>query len=195
MINLVNGKFKTDKIAALYKLIDWYKIKGLDLNLLPKCLIPLNSSSWLAGFIEADGHFSIRATEKIAYPKVECKFELSQAQTSIHGTSYKIMKDLSEFLSAPLKSIRETSLHPQYRVRTLNSKSNLKLLSYFKTYPLKGKKHLDYLSWYEIANIFIAGKVNHKELLARAKSLKAQMNDKRKIFTLNHLADFYNIEE
>lgn len=69
-INLLNGKFKTDKIAALYKLIEWYKVKGLSLNLLPKSKTPLNSSSWLAGFIEADGHFSIRATEKGAYPKV-----------------------------------------------------------------------------------------------------------------------------
>lgn len=70
IINLVNGKFKTDKIAALSKLIEWYKIKGVNLNLLPKCIIPLNSSSWLAGFIEADGHFSIRATETVASRKV-----------------------------------------------------------------------------------------------------------------------------
>jgi len=56
------------------------------------------------------------------------------------------MQEISEFLSAPLKSIRETSSNPQFRVRTLNSKSNLKLISYLKTYPLKGKKHLDYLS-------------------------------------------------
>lgn len=146
VINLINGNLKTDKIAALSKLIEWYKIKGLNLNLLPKCIIPLNSSSWLAGFIEADGHFIIRATEKVTYPKVECKFELCQAKTSIHGTSYQIMQNISEFLDAPLKSIRETSLNSQYRVRTLNSKSNLKLISYLKTYPLKGKKHLDYIS-------------------------------------------------
>jgi len=105
------------------------------------------------------------------------------------------MKNISEFIDAPLKSIRETTLNSQYRVRTLNSISNLKLISYLKTYPLKGKTHLDYLSWCEIANVFIAGKVNHKELLPRAKALKAQMNDKREIFTWNHLANFYNIEE
>ena len=102
---MVNGKFKTHKIAALYKLIEWYKVKGLTLDLLPKCTIPLNSFSWLAGFIESDGHFSIRATKKGAYPKVECKFELSQAlffQNSIHGNSYKIMKQISEYLCAPI---------------------------------------------------------------------------------------------
>ena len=54
---------------------------------------------------------------------------------------------------------------------------------------------MDYLSWCEIANVFIAGKVNHKELLPWANSLKAQMNDKRQIFTWNHLANFYNIKE
>lgn len=69
-INLVNGKFKTDKIAALSKLIEWYKEKGLNLNLLPLSIEPLSTSSWLAGYIEAAGQFSIRATDSVAYAKV-----------------------------------------------------------------------------------------------------------------------------
>ena len=88
--------------------------------------------------------FSVRATEST--PKVECKFELSQAQTSIHGTSTTIMREISEYLEAPLKEIRQTSISPQYRVRTLNSKSNLILINYLKAYPLQGRKHLDFLS-------------------------------------------------
>jgi len=32
------------------------------------------------GFIEGDGHFSLRSTESGKYPKIECKFELSQTQ-------------------------------------------------------------------------------------------------------------------
>lgn len=143
----------------------------------------MNNSSWLSGFIEADGHFSIRATESLKVNKVECKFEFSQAKTGTHGDSYKIMKEISEFLVCPLKEIRVTSSNPQYRVRTLNSKSNLILTEYLKNYPLQGKKCLDFYSWLEIAETFFSGKVNHKNLLPRAKEIKSQMNDKRQVFT------------
>lgn len=225
-INLINGKFKTDKINALARLIEWYNAKEVKTNLnatiltdvslkcgaseidltesnyltiLPRSDCPLDQSSWLAGFIEADGHFSIRATESKIYSRVECKFELSQAQSSMHGTSHSVMNELSEFLEAPLKNIRESSLFPQYRVRTLNSKSNLKLINYLSNYPLKGKKHLDFVSWCTIATLFggtqSLKKVNHKSLLPLAKEVKAQMNDNRVNYTWDHLGDFYNIEK
>lgn len=42
----------------------------------------MTSNAWLSGFIEADGHFSLRSTESGKYPRIECKFELSQTQTS-----------------------------------------------------------------------------------------------------------------
>jgi Cytochrome C and Quinol oxidase polypeptide I/LAGLIDADG endonuclease len=195
-ILLVNGKFKTAKIEALGKLIDWFKAKNkINFNLLPIDTTPLGNSSWLAGFIEADGHFSVRTTESLNTNKVECKFELSQAKNGTYGDSYKIMTEISEFLIGSLKEIRVTSSNPQYRVRTLNSKSNLILINYLKNYPLQGKKFLDFNSWLEIAEIFIIGKVDHKKLLPRAKEIKSQMNDNRQIFIWNHLNNFYNIEK
>jgi LAGLIDADG endonuclease len=105
------------------------------------------------------------------------------------------MKEISEILICPLKEIRITSTNPQYRVRTLNSNSNLILINYLDKYPLKGKKYLDFLSWLEIAKVFIRGKVDHKQLLPQAKEIKSQMNDNRKIFTWDHLNEFYNIEK
>ena len=198
IISLVNGKFKTDKIYGLERLINWYKVKGhTNLTLLPKDISPLGNSSWLAGFIEADGHFSIRTTDSENSTKVECKFELSQAQKNIYGTSYEIMNEISKFLNCSFKEIRIDSKNPQYRIRTLNSNSNLQLINYLTIYPLKGKKHLDYISWLKIANFFINGgkAVSHKDLLPIAKESKSQMNDNRKIFTWDHLAEFYNIEE
>ena len=105
------------------------------------------------------------------------------------------MKEISEILISSLKEIRVISSNPQYRVRTLNSKSNLILINYLKSYPLQGKKFLDFCSWLEIAEIFINGKVDHKKLLPRAKEIKSQMNDNRQLFTWNHLNNFYNIEK
>lgn len=211
-ISTINGKFKTSKIEALAKLIIWFNLKNsenkgknIKYNLLPLDKTSLNNSSWLAGFIEADGHFNLRATSgntntnTNTNTKVECKFELSQAKQTIYGDSYLIMKEISEFLNCSLKEIRINSKNPQYRVRTLNSNSNLILINYFENYPLQGKKYLDYISWLEIAKEFILykdeGKVNHKLLISRAKIIKNQMNDKRSIFTWDHLMNFYNIEK
>ena len=183
-ISLVNGKFKTAKIEALGRLIEWYKEKDqIDLQLLPLDITSLDSSSWLAGFIEADGHFSLRVSESFKLNKIECKFELSQSKNSLYGNSYNIMKEISEFLNCSLKEFRITSLNPQYRIRTLNSKSNLILTNYLKIYPLQGKKFLDFNSWLEIAKIFFKGKVDHKILLPQAKEIKSKMNDKRQIYT------------
>lgn len=105
------------------------------------------------------------------------------------------MKEISEILICPLKEFRTTSSNPQYRVRTLNSNSNLILINYLVKYPLKGKKFLDFISWLEIAKVFIRGKVNHNQLVPQAKEIKYHMNDNRKFFTWDHLDEFYNIEK
>ena len=55
---------RTPKIYALYNLIDWLNLKFEDINI-PKKYInnsPLDSNAWLSGFIEADGHFSVRTS-------------------------------------------------------------------------------------------------------------------------------------
>lgn len=59
IINLVNGKFRTPKISALHLLIDWVNNNNLkktnDKNIviykLPIDNSPLESNSWLAGFL------------------------------------------------------------------------------------------------------------------------------------------------
>ena len=53
-------------------------------------------------------------------------------------------------------------------------------LEYF---VLLTNKFLDFYSWLEIAEKFFSGKVNHKILLPKAKEIKHQMNDQRKVFT------------
>ena len=96
------------------------------------------------------------------------------------------MKEISEFLNCSLKDFLAQQLNspnPQYRVRTLNSNSNLIITNYLQKYPLQGKNFLDFNSWLEIAKIFFKGKVNHKILLPQAKEIKSKMNDKRQIYT------------
>jgi hypothetical protein len=81
IVNIINGYMRTPKITALHKLIDWlnYRFK-FNMEKLNKNDSFINSDSWFSGFIDADGHFSVRATVSSIYPKIECRFELSQRQ-------------------------------------------------------------------------------------------------------------------
>jgi hypothetical protein len=109
LVNLLNGNMRTPKINSLYKLIDWLNNKNLNLNLtkLPLNTDSLKNNAWFSGIIESDGHFSIRTTLAGKYPKIECKFELSQRQKDHLGYSNKLfLTDIANFLNTSLKNIR-----------------------------------------------------------------------------------------
>ena len=147
LVNLLNGNMRTPKINSLYKLIDLLNIKNPDLNLTK---LPLNTNSflkdaWLSGMIESDGHFSVRSTLTGKYPKIECKFEFSQRQKDHLGYSNEtFLANIAEFLNVSLKTIRENTSNPQYRLRTMSLETNLRLVNYLNEYPLFGSKFLDY---------------------------------------------------
>ena len=147
LVRLLNGNMKTPKINSLYKLIDWLNNKNTNLNLtkLPLNTNSLKNDAWLSGMIESDGHFSVRSTLTGKYPKIECKFELSQRQKDHLGYSNEtFLANIAEFLNVPLKNIRENTPNPQYRLRTMSLETNLRLVNYLNEYPLFGSKFLDY---------------------------------------------------
>ena len=197
LINLLNGNMKTPKINSLYNLIDWLNNKNPQLNLikLPLNTFSLSKDAWLTGFIESDGHFSVRTTMTGKYPKIECKFELSQRQKDHLGYSNEVfLADIAKFLNVSLKNTRENTPHPQYRLRTMSLKTNLILVNYLNEYPLFGSKFLDYNNWKEILNLFNPKFKYSQENIDKVLLLKKELNDKRTIFTWNHLNKFYNLD-
>jgi hypothetical protein len=79
------------------------------------------------------------------YPKIECKFELCQRQKDHLCNDNKLfMENIANFLGTSVKEIRINTFSPQYRLRTLNIKSNLILVDYLNKFPLFGTKYLDY---------------------------------------------------
>lgn len=199
IVNLINGKFRTPKIYALWSLIDWLNNKYPNINLVKKPLDTsnINSNSWLAGFIEADGHFAVRTTlaSKDKSMKLECKFELSQSQIDHEGRNkFYFLNIIAIFLNTVVKSIRQNSKHPQYRLRTTNLIGNTELSNYLSNFPLFGAKYLDYLDWLEVLNIFKNNKHKNKRLqLDNIISIKSGMNDNRTMFNWDHLQNFYNL--
>ena len=65
------------------------------------------------------------------YPKIECKFELSQRQKDHLGNSNELfLSDIANFLNVSIKSTRENTPFPQYRLRTSSLSSNFKVVKY-----------------------------------------------------------------
>ena len=91
LVDLLNGKMKTNKIYALHRLIDWYnEYKKTSFDKRELNTESMSDNAWLSGFIEGDGHFSIRSTETGKYPRIECKFELVQTRALARALQVKI---------------------------------------------------------------------------------------------------------
>jgi LAGLIDADG endonuclease len=150
LVNLLNGNMRTSKMYRLYDLINWLNNKNSDLNImkLPLDSSHINSNAWLSGFIEADGHFRVRTTTISKYPRVECKFELSQIQMDQNGhNKFNFLEMIANFLLCSVKAIRVNKPNPQYKLRTTSLNGNLILENYLNTFPLFGSKYLDYKDW------------------------------------------------
>jgi len=83
IVNLINGEFRTPKIKALHKIIDWINAnpKYNNSNIIDKMPLnttPLGSNSWFSGFTEGDGSFNIRVTEGIKYNNISVTYTISQ---------------------------------------------------------------------------------------------------------------------
>ncbi len=198
LINLINGNMRTPKIYSLYKLIDWYNLKNPNLNIEKKELnrLPLSSTPWLSGFIEANGHFSLRTSLKSKYPRIKCKFELSQHVSNHIGYNYfSCLNFIAKYLNTEVEKTKINSKNPQYRVRTTSIKGNITLENYFNEFPLFSSKYLNYLDWLKVVNLFKIGKLNYKENINCVLEIKEKMNNKRTFYTWNHLEKFYNLDK
>lgn len=188
LVSLINGKMRTPKIKALHDLIDWMIVSEYSNTFIPKLLLssePLTSNPWFAGFIDGDGHFTVRCASsktKRVHPVVECRFELVQRQTYHNGLSnYDFMYEIAKILDCKLGVTRGDSIHPQYRVRTTSLTSNIILSNYLSKYSLFSSKHLNYLDFFKVlelkkANRLSPGDVNY---LNNVRQIKEGMNNKR----------------
>jgi hypothetical protein len=197
LVSLLNGNMKTNKIYALHRLIDWYnqykstsfEKKGLNTD-------SMISNAWLSGFIEADGHFSLRSTESGKYPRIECRFELSQRQRDQNKRdNLFFLEEIALSFGSLVKPIRNDSDNPQYRVRTTNLKGNLAVVNYLTKYPLFGTKFSDYIDWVKVVELFNQGSFDHKLNMDYVKHIKTEMNDNRTILVWDHLQNFYNLNK
>ena len=84
IVNLINGEFITPKVRQLYNLIDWLnKNHRTNFKKLPASQKSgnLGENSWLSGFIDSDGSFSVQYTKLengAKKRKISCRLRIEQ---------------------------------------------------------------------------------------------------------------------
>ena len=197
LVNLINGYMRTPKIYALHRLIDWLNNK-LNLSIEKKGIdhSNLNINSWFAGFIDADGHFSVRTSLNSKYPKVECKFELCQRQIDHNQQSnLEFLNLIGQYLLTTVKEIRANRPNPEYRVRTTSVQANNLLVNYLSEYPLFSSKYLNYKDWGRVLEFFNKKEHTKSASIKAIVEIKSKMNNSRTEFNWDHLNKFYNLHE
>ena len=196
LINIINGYIRTPKIYKLNKLIDYLNNKGYDINKYPLDLTPLNSNAWLSGFIDADGHFSVRVStdKKNRLKRIACSLEITQSQKFIDldgNNNFNVLSLIGNYLLCQVKETKSNYKNPQHRIRTTSLAGNIVLKNYLLKYPLFTSKFLDSKDWMEVLNYF--EKKEHKIKYNEIIKIKSSMNDRRTVFHWNHLKNFYKL--
>jgi LAGLIDADG endonuclease len=198
IVGLINGKLRTPKIVQLYTLIEWLnKNHNLTITKLPLNKGDLGKDSWLAGFIDADGSFSINHTKLKSGAKkrkISCRLRIEQRMCDpISKESYfDVLTEISKFLCCNLNTRKQKSTGNKYFNMSASSrKSLLVILNYFKYFPLYSSKYLDFKDW-ERAAILILNKDHYsKKGIFEIDLLKNSMNLKRTLFNWDHLNNLY----
>jgi hypothetical protein len=188
-IALLNGQMRTPKIVDLHLLIDWVNRKrGTSVPKAPLNHSPLSENAWLAGFLDGDATFQVRADA--LHCRVECRMEISQASLNHKGDSFEsIMETIRSFVGGSLRTVvRKEIRTPMLLVRTLNRTANEAVIAYLVQYPLMSSKHLDFLAWREAFRLYLNQDLTNVERLQAAQALKSSMNSKRTVLNWEHLS-------
>jgi hypothetical protein len=203
IFNLINGRMRTPKIEALHRAISWVNEK--DDSFIPRLGLdtsPLDSNSWLAGFTDADGNFSItvydrKKDRKVIRTNVQTFFRIEVKQNYSRdvsadqggGSYFSIMTKIAEFFTVNLYTrtrTREDKVYYAFMAIAHNSTSHDIVRKYFDRFPLYSSKHLAYKDWVRVQDLH-RGVSLSKEGLSDIKAIKNQFNNKRKLYDFSHL--------
>ncbi len=208
LINLLNGNLRTPKILKFNELIVWLNEK---FNYYIPTHSPdtsdLNENDWLAGFIDADGGFKIRYTEKkicgktskiLKKGRIEVRFVLEQRKT-LNGDFTEPNKNIYSYEPIMLKIYSFFGLSTNLRLSTHNvdktyfivevaSLTKLSILiQYLNTYPLLTAKRNDFDDWVKAYKLMLDNKHLTDSGKLLIKQIKSNMNRKREVFNWDHL--------
>jgi len=194
IVYLINGELRTPKIHQLYKLIDWLnKHHSTNIGKLSLKNGSLTEDSWLSGFIDSDGSFSVQHTKvenNAKKRKISCRLRIEQRMLDpVTGKSYlDVLTNIAKFLNCSLLTRVQKSTGNEYYILTASSKNSTEILiNYLDRYPLFSSKYLDYKNWKEIVLLILENKHYTKEGLTKTDFARDNMNRNRTYFNWDHL--------
>lgn len=194
LVSMLNGELRTPKIHQFHLLIDWLNQNhGSNIHKLPIKSSSLINDSWLSGFVDADGSFSIQHTKKedeALNRKVSCRLRVEQRMIypKTNESYFKIMNEIAKCLSCNLLTRKQLSTSNEYYTLTASSRNSLIIiLNYFESFPLFSSKHLDYIDWCRAVKLILNNERYTDENLLLIDRLKGNMNRARTEFNWNHL--------
>ena len=194
IVGCINGELRTPKINQLYLLIEWLNQNhGANIEKLPLKTVNLGDDSWLAGFIDADGSFSIQHTKRengALKRKISCRLRIEQRMLDPKtSTSYfNILTVISNYLHCNLLTRKQISTGNEYYILAASSRRSLTvIINYFDLFTLQSSKHLDYLDWSEAAKLILNDQHYSVSGIIKIDSLKSKMNNNRTDFNWDHL--------
>ena len=194
VVELINGELRTPKIHQLYSLIDWLnKNHNTNITKLPLKESPLSEDSWLSGFIDSDGSFSVQHTKLengAKKRKISCRLRIEQRMFDpITNDSYfKVLTDISNFLNCSLLTRKQKSTGNEYYIITASSKLSLEIVvNYLDKNILFTSKYLDYKDWKKIVLFIFENKHYTEQGISETESIRDNINRKRTYFNWDHL--------
>jgi hypothetical protein len=214
MINILNGYLRTPKIIKFNELIVWLNDKfNYNIIIHSPDTNDLNENGWLAGFIDADGGFKVRYSEKLICDKtskvlrkgrIEVRFALEQrkklnsdsslldVETNKNSSYEAIMLQIYSFFGISTNLRLSThNVDKTYFIVEVTSLTKLnKLIQYLETYPLQTAKRNDYDDWVKVYKLMLDNYHLTESGKLLIKQIKSNMNRKREVFNWNHLIFF-----
>lgn len=217
MVKLLNGYLRTPKIMKFNHLIDWLNKKyNYNIPIYSPDISNLNEDGWLAGFIDADGGFKVRYTEKLICEntskvlrkgRIEVRFVLEQRKefnvnypinfsafaadylNNINTSYAMIMLQIYSFFGISTNLRQSThNVDKTYYIVEVTSLTKLNILiQYLKTYPLLTAKRNDYDDWVKVYKLMHDNKHLTDSGKLLIKQIKSNMNRKRGVFNWDHL--------
>lgn len=198
IVKLINGELKTPKIYQLHNLIDWLnKNHNTNISKLPLNKDNVENSSWLSGFVDADGSFSVQYTKTedgAKKRKISCRLRIEQRILDpVTNEDYSsILNQICLFLNCKLLTRTQKSTNNTYYTLTASSKVSLEIIiNYFNRYPLFSSKYLDYKDWEKVAHLIINNEHCTDKGINTVELARSRMNTKRTDFNWDHLNGLY----
>lgn len=201
LVSVINGCLRTPKIIKFNALIVFVNNKyNYNIKIHSVDTSSLNSNGWLSGFIDADGGFKVRYTEKridvttnkvLTKSRIEIRFALEQRKSIglQDNDKYKpIMLEIQTFFGFNT-DLRESRHNDKtYWIVEVSSLNRLNLLiEYLNNYPLLTAKRNDFEDWCKIYQLIADNKHLNEEGKLLIKNIKSNMNKKRETFNWDHL--------